>query len=230
MSYLNQLLNPPPTDDNKELHYLYLNSVHDVLQGLTSIRNDSIITNADFNNLSGKGLTPTTQADGDNEEFMADWKVFGASNATYTITPTIYPNNSTVKTSSDHFPRIQISSWNGQDLYIYQRQLASVRKYQKDRLTFNFWLKNEQMSTIKVRLEVYTYYDTATSLAIGKPIYVQSGYQQVASSISIAPINPSVGNGNYTEFRLRFLGLNNNTADISVYLLKGEFGSIATSL
>jgi hypothetical protein len=230
MTFLVDILNPPPVTKDSGL-YKFLNDQHQGLNSLRFLKNDSVLTNSDFNTLSAAGLTPTTQADGDNFEFIGDWFVFGASNADYTITPTVYPANSTVKSASAHYVDAVVTSHNGDAFYFYQRQTATVRKYQKDYFTYGINIKNNQNKAIKVRLDIFTFYDPTSKLTTGKPIYLQPGNNLIASTLLTDTLDGiTVGAGNYTEFRFNFIDLFDGTADIEMYQLKCEPGQISTPL
>src|SRR3569623_277245 len=111
MSFLKDLINPPPTQGSLSDHYKFFNSMHQTLNGLTSVRNPTILLDSNFAELSAKGMNPTTPADGDNTEFMKNWFVFGASAADYTITPTAYAANSTIKSASLYYPHHVVTSF-----------------------------------------------------------------------------------------------------------------------
>lgn len=230
MTFLVDILNPPPVTKDSDL-YKFLENQHSGLNALRYLKNDSVLANSDFNTLSAKGLTPTTQADGDDVEFIGDWFVKGATNANYTLTPTVYPTNSIVKSASNHYVHVQVTSHNGNEFYFYQRQNSTVRKYQKDYFTYGINIKNKQNKAIKVRLDIYTYYDTGNKLTQGKPIYLQPGNNLFASTLLTNTLDSvTVGAGNYTEFRFNFIDLFDGTADIEMYQIKCEPGQISTPL
>lgn len=232
MSYLKNLLNPPPVNGKLEQHYDFFNSVNSALNGLTSVRNPSVVTNANFATLSAKGLTPTTQADGDGEEFIGDWQVFGASNAVYTITPTPYAVNSTIKSASPYFVDVLVTSTTGAPFYFYQRQIGTIRQYQQDYLTYNLQVQNNQSKAIKLRMDVFTFYDTTSKLTLGSTFFLQPGLQSLSCKLPLTQsLNGiTVGAGNYTEFRFNFIDLIDGTADIDLYQIKCEYGQISTPL
>ena len=145
MSFLKDLFNPPnPEKPDVEDQYRFDNGVFTTLDALTYIMNPSVALNADFSTLGASGTTPITQADGDGAEFSDDWNVFGASNATYTITPTAYPTGaitgtspSTIPTASGYYIHVDVTTHNGDPFYFYQRQNNTIRKYQKNFLNLH---------------------------------------------------------------------------------------------
>src|SRR6185369_13895423 len=177
-------------------------------------------------------LTPTTQADCDDVEFIGDWKVFGASDATYTLSPLVYPASSTVKSSSEHYFNASITSLTNGGLYIYQRQLATVRKYQKEYFTYGLIIKNNSDKDVSIITSIYSYYDTGESLKNATTIYLKPGLNQIPSSVEITEslADKTVGAANYTEFRIRFLDIFDSVANLDFYQVKCEFGKISTPL
>ena len=232
MSFLRNLLNPPPTHGELDDYYNFFNSVNSGLEGLTSVINPTVLVNPNFSILATRGLTPTTQADGDNTEFIGSWFVFGASNATYNITPSIYAANSTVQSASLYYVNTKVITANGDPFYFYQRQPLTVRKYQKSYLTYTLIAKNNQTKAIKLRMDIFTLFDPNSTLTQGSTFFLQPGFQSLSCSI---PLTDSlqlktVGAGNYTEFRLNFVDTIDGTADIDLYQIKCEFGRISTPL
>ncbi len=233
MSFLKDLLNPPPSGSfNANSHYSFFNNVSTALNGLTSVRNDSVVTNANFATLSGKGLTPTTPADGNGEEFIGDWQVSGATAANYIITPTAYANNSTIKSASPYFVGMTVSSSTGDSFYFYQRQANTVRQYQQDYLSYSLSIRNNQPKAIKLQTSIFSYYDTASNITPGNTFFLQPGLQNISCKLPLTKSlgDVTVGAGNYTEFRLAFLDLIDGTADLDFYQIKCEFGQISTPL
>lgn len=229
MSFLHNLINPPPTKGNLDDHYKFFNSVNTSLQGLTSVRNASVLTNPDFSTLSAKGLTPTTQADADGTEFIGSFKVVGRTAGTYAITPTAYPTNSTVKSSSPYYVHVVINSFNGAPFYFYQNQPGTVRQYQNDSLTFGFSIKNNQAQQIKVMASIVSNYGSTQSVKNGSTFFLQPGMNSITSTIQTDSLqNVTVTGGNYTQFQFNFIDLVNGTADLEFYLIKCEYGKIST--
>jgi hypothetical protein len=238
MSFLADLFNPPQEKPTTESQYRFDENVFVTLQALTYVMNPSIVSNANFATLGPGGTTPITQADGDNAEFSADWKVVGAANATYVITPTAYPNGlisgtspSTIPTSSNYYVNVAISTYNGNGYYFYQQQNNTVRKYQTNYLTYGVIIRNNQSKVIKIRMEVFSFYDAASNLVADNTIYLQPGLNKITSQV-LTPklIGQTIGAGNYTQFRLSFQDLGDGTADIDIYQIKCEFGKASTLL
>lgn len=227
MTFLSDLHNPPPVKGSLEEHYQFFNSTNDMQQATFYISNPTVLTNGNF---SAGGAT-ITQADGDGATFFTDWKVQGASVATYTLTPTNYPANSTIQSASATFSRVQISAYTSGDFYFYQRQ-STVRKYQQSPLTYGIQIKNNLSSTVKIRMDIYSFYDGSTPvLKMGKPIYLKQGITKITSTILTDSLRDlTVGAAPYTEFRLTILDLGASTADFEMYYIKCEFGTISTIL
>lgn len=239
MSFLPDLINPPNAEKpSVEDQYRFDNGVFTMLDALTYIMNPSIALNADFSTLGSSGLTPITQADGDGAEFSGNWNVFGAANATYTITPTAYPTGaisssspSTIPTASSYYINVAVTTHNGDPFYFYQRQNNTVRKYQKNFLTYGVVIRNNQSKVIKIRMELYNFYDPTDDLLADNTIYLQPGLNRITSQVKTAPLaGKSITASNYTELRLSFLDLVDGTADLDIYQLKCEFGKVSTLL
>lgn len=229
MTFLQDLHNPPPTKGSLEEHYDFFNSSSDVQQALFYISNPTILTNGNFSS----GGVLITQADGDNAEFFIGWKVIGSSVATYTLTPTNYLLNSPIPSASITYSHVVVASYDGvSPFYFYQRQNATLRKYQSTPLTYGIFIKNNQDKVIKIRMDIYSFYDGSTPvLKTGKSIYLQPGLNKIASTIQQSTLRGlTVGASSYTEFRLNLVGLNNGTADFEMYYIKCEFGTISTLL
>lgn len=231
MTRLIDLINPPAVNMSADQQYQNANSTFESLQGMVDFAMPSVLLNPDFNFLSGKGTTPTTQADGDNVEFVSKWFVFGASNATYTITPASYANNATQRTGSVYYVHLEVATYNGGAFYFYQRQAVTVRKYQDRPMMQSLFVNNNQDTVIGVRFDIYTYLDTADALQSAGTLYLQPGLNDLSSLIETVSLQDlTVGAANCTEFRLNFSDLNAGTADLDIYWIKSEFGKMATPL
>jgi len=239
MSFLVDLFNPPTAKNpTQEDQYKFDNGVYDSLNATTYIMNPSVVTNANFNTLGSAGTTAVTQADGENAEWSSNWKVVGASVATYSLTSTAYPlgaitsaSPSTIPTSSGYYEKVVISGYTTTGLYFYQRQNNTVRTYQKNFLTYGIWIRNNQNVVKKIRMEVYSYYDTASNLQADNTIYLQPGLNKITSQVTTESLaGKTIGASNYTEFRLSFLDLTDGTANLDIYQIKCEFGKVSTLL
>lgn len=238
MSFLLNLINPPQIKPSVEDQYRFDNNVYETLDALTYTMNPSVITNANFATLGPSGTTPITQGDGDNAEFSDEWKVVGASAATYSITATPYPTGtisndspSTIQTASPYYENVVVSSHDGNPFYFYQRQLATIRKYQLNFFTYGVWIRNNQNKIIKIRMEIFSFYDPSSELIADNTIYLQPGLNKITSQLKTTRLAGKIlGASNYTEFRLSFLDLFDGTADIDIYQLKCEFGKVSTLL
>lgn len=227
MTFLQDLHNPPPVNGTLEDHYQFFNSTNDMQQATFYISNPTVLTNGNF----ATGGAVKTQADGDGAVFFTDWQVHGASVATYTLTPTNYPAASTIQSASPTFSRVQVSSYSTGDFYFYQRQ-STVRKYQQSPLTYGLQIKNNLSSTVKIRMDIYSFYDGSDPvLKMGKPIYLKQGVTRITSTIQTDSLRDlTVGAAPYTEFRLVIMDLGAATADFEMYYIKCEFGTISTIL
>lgn len=238
MSFLSDLFNPPAKKTNPEAQYRFDNDVFTTLQALTYVSNISVINNPNFATLGINGLTPITQADGDGAEFSSGWNVFGSASATYTITPTAYPTGaitgtspSTNPTSSPYYIHVAVASHNGGSFYFYQQQADTVRKYQNDFLTYGVIIRNNENKVIKVRMELFSFYDPSSALIADNTIYLQPGLNRVTSQVQTDKLSgKTISGSNYTQFRISFQDLVNGTADIDIYQIKCEFGTISTRL
>lgn len=238
MSFLGDLFNPPQNKPKAVDQYQFDENVYTTLDALTFVMNPSVVSNANFATLGPGGTTPITQGDGDNAEFSADWKVVGASNANYTITPTAYPTGaisgdspSTVQTASNYYTHVAITTYNGNGLYFYQRENNTVRKYQQTFLTYGVLIRNNQTKVIKIRMEVFNFYDPSSGLLADNTIYLQPGFNQITSQVQTEKLaGKTIGGSNYTEFRLSFQDLVDGTANIDIYQIKCEFGKVSTLL
>jgi len=229
---LRNLINPPNPRMSQEELYNFQAMLYDVIDGLTAVSNTSQTLNADFSTLGTGGLTPITQADGDNAEFSWGWKVVGAAAATYTLTPTVYPDASLVNSASPYFIHTVVSTYSGTGLYFYQRQSDTVRKYQNQPITLTITANNNQSSKIKLRFNIVSYYGiSATNTQNGGALYLEPGENQISATLTPPRLRDlSVDNTNYTEFQLYFENLNTGTADFDLYEIKAEFGKLSTAL
>jgi len=233
MTFLKDLLNPPSANMNDEDKYNFYNTIAVALDRLTSVSNASQTLNPNFATLGPGGMTPVTETDGDNAQFMQNWYVVGASQATYVLTPTQYPNNSTVASSSAFYVNTTVSTYTGSGLYFYQRQMNTVRKYQQQFITFTLSVNNNQSNVIKLRFNINSNYGSSSVLNQGPALYLQPGWNMITTTLETDSLNGvTVTSGNYTEFQLSFedLDLGVGTVNFDLYYIKTEFGQIATPL
>lgn len=174
----------PNNQIDTESMELYLQNNFEYLKSLRNISMPSELLNSDFSALSAKGTTPTTQADGDNVEFIGDWYVTGSSTGTYSLTPTAYAANSRVRSASDYYVNLAVSSYSGPGFYIYQR-INSIRKFQSSYLTLSFIVENNTNDTVVLNSAIKSYYDTGSKLQSGSNFSVQSGIHTVSSTYLI---------------------------------------------
>lgn len=233
MPRFRDIINPPYakiTEDSEQL-YRNLDSVYEYLDGLLTISNPPQTLNSDFSTLSGQGMTPTTQADGDNFEFIKNWFVVGATQATYILTPTQYPNNSAVISASPYFINVNVSTYSGTGLYFYQNQMGLVRKFQEQYITLTLRANNNSTNTLKLRFDFNFYLNPSTVSYQGGAVYLEPGFSEVTTTLKTNSLrNQTVGSGNYVQFILSFVDLPGGTANFDLYSIKGEFGKIGTPL
>lgn len=233
MSTLQDLIAPPPTPskttDPASLS-LHLNSIYESLSALIAIKNPSLTTNSDFNIVGPSGMTPTTEADGDNAEFMADWFIVGATEAKYILSPTEYANNSPVITHSNRFVNVNVSDYSGSGLYFYQRQNGALRKLQQCYLTMGLYAKNNSAKKIAVGFQLVAFLDPSTINYPSGKIWLQPGINKLTATIKTQSLETqTVGSGNYAEWQLNFYDLDEGACDFDMYLYKSEYGNIHTS-
>lgn len=228
MTTLLNLLGTPSSNISKNSQYLLNNSNYECFSALTYIMNPSVVTNADFSTLGSHGQSPITT----DTDISSTWNILGASNASFIVTSASYPSNSTIPSGSNYYINLVCSSFNGSDFFIYQNQPLTVRKYQNNKLTYTIIINNNQNKIITVRNDIFFYYDTASETMLGKSIYLQPGLNIVTSTISTPSLSGlTVGSSPYTQFRLRFLDFGSpSTANIDIYQIKCEFGTIGTLL
>lgn len=230
MTYLADLLDPiaPDTEDT----YAFLNDVSDALVAIsTGMINPAITLNSNFNTLGTNGTAPITPSDGNDVEFSANWNVQGAANADYILTPTPYPSNSVIQSASGYYIHLTTSTFTN-PFYIYQRQLNTVRQYQKNNLSLNCWINNNTATKVKVLVSINSFYNPSSNLVNGAAIYLQPGLNKVSTTILTQGLSGiAVGANPYTEFRLNILAVaGDGTCDLDIYLIKGEFGTLSTQL
>ena len=231
MSNILQLISPPSSEMSETDRYKLETSVFDTLDAMADISNVSRTSNADFSTLSAQGTNPTTQANGDNFEFIKDWLIVGAGVATYSITATTYPESSDILSNSNYFINAQVFTYAGSGMYFYQRYMNKVRFYQSRFVTFTIQATNNDLSDKKLRPIIQFNYVGSSELIEGKPIYLQPGFNEISVTIETPNlIGKTVLAGNYVEFRLDFSDLYNGAANIDFYLLKTEFGKLSTPL
>ena len=220
------LLNPPQPDPSKENLYKFNNDVYEFLTGLF-LMNPSVLNNANFATLGMHGQSVITT----DTETSDEWKIVGSANAAFELNSESYPANSIIQSASPYYLHVVVSSHNGDSFYLYQRQDDTVRKYQKSRLTYGLIIKNNQSKAVKVRGDIYSYYDTDESLVSGKPKLLQPGMNVISNTVLTESLSgKTVGANPYTEFRLSFIDLIDGTADLEIYQIKCEFGMARTML
>ncbi len=233
MARLRDIINPPTENiiEDKEQLYRHLDSINQYLDGILTISNPAQTLNSDFSTLSAQGTTPTTQADGDNFEFVENWFVVGATQAAYALTATPYPSNSTVISASPYFMAADITTYSGSGLYFYQRQMGYVRKYQTQYLTTTVRAFNNLSTTVKLRFDLIFNLDPTLVNYQGTPFYLKPGYNEVSTTLKTDSLrNATVGAGNYVEFQLNFVDVPSGLGDFDLYSIKSEFGKISTPL
>ncbi len=231
MPRFRDIINPPTEETVSDPDQLYRNmdSVYQFLDGMITVSNPSQIINSNFSTLSAQGTSPTTQANGDNFEFVGNWFVVGATEANYTLTPTPYPTNSPIISASPYFMLVDVASYSGTGLYFYQRQAQMVRKFQTQFVTLTINATNNTADTIPLRFNINFFLDPLNVPLEGGLLYLKSGFNQLSTTLKTPNLNDqTVGAGAYIEFQLSFTqgGASNFNLDV----IKGEFGKISTPL
>jgi hypothetical protein len=220
-------LNPPQVRPNPTDSYNFNNDVCESINSMQYIMNPSVLNNANFAVLGTHGQSPITT----DTDISSSWNILGSANASFTITSTSYPSNSLIQSASMYYLHLVVTAFNGGDFYFYQLQNNTVRKYQKNFLTYGIIAKNNQDKAIKIRADVYSYYDATFQMVSGKTIYLEPGINNISSTLKTESLKgKTVGASPYTEFRLSFIDLIDGTADVEFYQVKCEFGKISTLL
>lgn len=231
MSFLKDTINPPPVNDDAD-DYKFNDAQNRGLSGLQYLSNPALSANSNFATLGTNGTTPVTQASGDNAEFSYDWNVYGASTGEYSITPVLYPLNSTVKSASAYYINLIFTNFiAGSEFYLYQRIPSSVRQFQQSYYTFGVGYRNIGSDIIGARCDILSYYDPTSYLVRGSPFQMQPS--QKTREISTTLVTQSlqdltVNSGNYTDFRFNITNVPHGTCNLELYIIKCEHGIYTT--
>lgn len=209
------------------------------LQQLTTLTNvnnyygnPSVLLNSDFYWNTGVA-SPVTQADGNGAFFSEKWQVQGAAVANYSLAQTAFAANDADQIGSTTYIHVTVSSYSSGDFYLYQRQTGSefLRRYQGRLLNFSLLANNNQNKTIKLKLEIFFYFNP-TSVAYSEgTVLLNPGQNELSSAINTNFIGTTaVGASPYVEFRLRFSDLVDGTADVNLIYLKAEMADQPTVL
>lgn len=232
MPRFQDIINPPTEQTSKDPEQLYRNmdSVYQFLDGMITISNPTETLNADFKTLGVGGLTPTTQADGDDVEFIGDWFVVGATVANYILTPTPYPANSSVVSASPYFVKVVVSSYSGDGLSFYQKQMGLIRKFQTQFITMTLSATNNTIVPITLRFSVMLNLDPGNILLEGGLLYLKAGYNIINTTLKTPTLrDQTVGAAASVQFNLDFVNFA-ASQDFDLYSIKAEFGKISTPL
>jgi hypothetical protein len=204
-------------------------SLYDTIDSLADVSNVSEVTNADFSALSGQGQSPTTESDGDDFEFVDNWFIVGATQATYSIVAQDYPDNSEIQSKSNYFLDIDISTYTGSGLYFYQRRSDGVRYLQNRVITFTVIATNNLTDDVKLRGAVVFDYAGTSDILEERPMYFSSGENEISISVTTPSLrNKTVNPGSFVEFRLSFENLLGGVADLDLHQIKVEIGKLST--
>ena len=233
MPRFQDIINPPTEQTSKDPEQLYRNmdSVYQFLDGMITISNPTQTINADFKTLSGVGLTPTTQAQGDDFEFIGNWFVVGATVADYTLTPTPYPTNSGVVSASPYFVNVAVTSYaSGTGLSFYQKQSGLVRKFQTQFVTMTISATNNTTTVTTLRFSISLNLDPGDILLEGGILYLKPGYNVISTTLKTPTLrDETVGAAAYAQFNLDFVNFA-AVENFDIYSIKAEFGKISTPL
>jgi len=216
------------TQDSKTLSHLYelyFSRVQNNINATLGIPNPSETINPDYNFIRTKGLTPTTQADGDDAEFVEQWNVVGATGGNmYTLTPTAYPSDSSNLLGSKNYVNVSITAMPTAPIYFYNVNYSSdfntAFKYQEKNLTFSAQISNNTSNRTKIRFSVYT--DGTGDIYNSGAIFLDPGLNKISKNIQVGSLNP--GSGSFSQLRVLVDDLGGASADFDLQYVKVEFG------
>jgi len=210
----------------------FFNSIRVQLNDIVSRGFPTLTLNPDFN-WARDGITPVTQADGDNVAFNEQWYVNGAAGNTYTITPTAYPNNSTnTPTGSKYFINVAISDLvNTLTLYNvnYNSDFNSAQQIQNQKIVFSSYIKNNTNDAIALQFGVQL--EDLTTFS-SKIVNLLPGFNFVAMPpIDIPDYSALSLPGNaFAQLQLKFIPNSVTSANVDISYIKAEISSLATNL
>lgn len=210
----------------------FFNSIRVQLNDIVSRGFPTLTVNPDFN-WARDGITPVTQADGDDVAFNEQWYVNGAAGNTYTITPTAYPDTSTnTPTGSKYFINVAISSLtNPLTLYNvnYNSDFNAAQQLQNQKVVFSSYMQNNTADPVAMQFSVQL--EDLTTFS-SKIVNLLPGF----NFVSMPPIDIpdysalSLPGNAFAQLQLKFLPSGGSVADVNIAYIKAEISSLATNL
>lgn len=210
----------------------WFNQVRVNLNDIINRGDDGLLLNPDFNWCRVNGTTPTTQADGDDYQFIEQWAVFGATNNTYTITPTAYTQNETNPSGSKYFPNFNISSLMD-DFYIYNINYSPdfnlAQKFENNVVALSMQITNKTPNKISMRFGAKI--EGITDEIMGEGLTIASGIGKYFTTIKIPSLRGLGASPNaYAQFRLHIERLGSTSTNFDLNYIKAEIASLATNI
>lgn len=234
-------LNPAPRlqpvmNSDGSLNYdwdRFFYNTYSTVNGLVSTTATSnLLLNGTFNFQNGIA-TPVTQTNGDGAYVAEKWQIHGSASANYAVTSTQYPLSNSILTNSSYYEDINVTSYNGGDLYLYQRfiGLQHVRSILRRDISISFVCTNFSNSTVALQFGIYRFYDPSDSLVLSRAINLTQGVNVLStlidqSSLSL-PDGTTAGASPYLEFRI-YIKEFTSACHIALHGIKVEFGKYAT--
>lgn len=194
---------------------------------------DGLLINPDFNWCRVNGTTPTTQADGDNFQFIEQWAVFGATGNTYTITPTAYVDDAADNPSGSKFyPNFNLSALT-EAFYIYNINYSPdfnlAQKFQNNTVALSMQMTNNQLAPLTMRFKAKI--EGITDEIEGQAITIRPGAGKYYTTLPIPSLSGTMASSNaYIQFRLYLEDMGDITADYNINYIKSEISSLATNI
>jgi len=133
--------------------------------------------------------------------------------------------------NSAYYEDINVTSWNGGDLYIYQAfsGVQYVRMVSKKTITFSGQFTNLTQNDVAIQFGINRYYDPSNDLLLARAVNLKPGINLISATLTDIPI-PSVtsaGAGAELQARMYINGFT-DTCNIRVHYIKAEFGRVST--
>jgi len=219
----NVLENNKPTIEWKN----WFDSILQSLNNNTSLYNDHLVRNPDFNWSRAKGNIPTT-VDG---PFVEEWYVKGNS-MIFKITPTAYSSTQDSSlTGSERYVNISITSVNSNEFIIYQLLYKKLSKLQNKNITFSARVKNNTVNSVKAKFYVgfdMTSDGTDEFSASSGAVYINDDTRDIYSTVKMPKI-PTDNLTNRVTIALKLFDLT-NPVNLDLYYIKPEIADKPTML
>ena len=210
---------------------IFMTRVNENANQLMAVPSSALTLNPDFNFTRTKGTTPTTQADGDDAEFVEQWNVVGATGGnTYTITPTAYTLPAENLTGSKFFVNVNISAMPNAPIYFYNVNYSSdfdtAILYQRRQIALSMQINNNLSTQPLVRFRAVT--DISNQTTTGRALYIKPGLTNVGDTLDLPELDAA--SGDFTQLQLVIEDLGGPSADIDLKYIKAEIGSNSYNL